>query len=101
MQRLSRHRLELVVGIASLMLLGYFAWQGFSGSRSIHFRDRLALQYAQVSADLATVANRRKLLEERVQQMRPESVDVDLVDEFARRDLSLAHGNEFVIRLPQ
>ncbi len=99
MQRLSRHRLEFLVGGLSLALLCYFAWQGFSGPRSIHYRDQLSRQFAQVSADLAGVVNQRKALEGRVQQMRPESVDADLVDELARRDLSMAHLDEFVVKL--
>ena len=101
MSRIKRHRLEILVGGSCFALLCYFSWQGFCGPRNIHYRDQLSRQYAQVSADLAGITNQRRALEGRVQQMRPESVDADLVDEFARRDLSMAHANEFVVKLPQ
>ncbi|MDE2384731.1 MAG: septum formation initiator family protein [Alphaproteobacteria bacterium] len=101
MHRLARHRLEILVGLSCLALLGYFGWQGFYGPRSIHYRDQLTLQYAQLSADLAAVGNRRKALEARVQQMRPESVDADLVDEMARKLLNMGKATDFVVRLPE
>ena len=94
-----RHRLEFLVSIASLAVFGYLAWQGVYGPRSIHYRDNLANQLAQSKADFITVFNQRKMLEGRVQQMRPESVDADLLDEFARRNLNMAKPTDLVVNL--
>ena len=99
MQNLAKHRLELIVCIAALSMLGYFGWQGVSGPRSFHFREQLDRHDAQLKADLATVQAQRQVLESRVQQMRPESVDADLVDQFARANLNMAAANDYVVLL--
>jgi len=94
-----RHRLEFLVTLASLAILGYLTWQGFYGPRSFHYRDNLINQLAQSKADFVAVSNQRQTLEARVQQMRPESVDIDLLDEFARRDLNMAKPTDLVVNL--
>jgi cell division protein FtsB len=94
---LRRHRLELVVASASLALLAYVSWQGLYGPRSFHYRDRLQWRFAQLDADLASVTNQRLARETQVQRLRPESIDADLVDEMARRDLNMAGKNDLVV----
>jgi len=97
MQLIRKHRLELIVASGCIALLGYVAWQGFDGPRSFHYRDTLARQSAQLEADLAAVVAQRVAREEQVQRLRPESVDADLVDEIARRDLNMAASNDLVV----
>ena len=94
-----RHRMELLVCCVCLALLGYFCWQGFYGFRSIHYREKLSGQVATVAADLNAVLHQRKALEARVQMVRPGSVDADLIDELARRDLNMGKMSEVVVNL--
>ena len=94
---IQRHRLELIVAGACLALLGYVAWQGVYGPRSFHYRDKLGRQYAQMQADLVAVSGERVAREEQVQRLRPETIDADLVDELARRDLNMAAPSDFVV----
>jgi len=94
---IQRHRLELIVAGACLALLGYVAWQGVYGPRSFHYRDKLGRQYAQMQADLVAVSGERVAREEQVQRLRPETIDADLVDELARRDLNMAASSDFVV----
>jgi cell division protein FtsB len=96
---IQRHRLEFLVSFSVLAMLGYLAWQGMYGPRSFHYRDNLVNQLAQSKADFITIENQRKTVENRVQHMRPESVDADLLDEFARRDLNMAKPTDLVINL--
>jgi cell division protein FtsB len=97
MMLIRKHRLELIVASGCLALLGYVAWQGVDGPRSFHYRDSLARQSAQLDADLAAVVAQRVAREEQVQRLRPETVDADLVDEIARRDLNMAASNDLVV----
>ncbi len=94
---IQRHRLELIVAGACLALIAYVAWQGVYGPRSFHYRDRLARQYAQLQADLAAVSGQRVTREEQVQRLRPETIDADLIDELARRDLNMAGPSDLVV----
>ena len=99
MQRILRHRLELLVCLSSLILLSYFAWQGLSGPRSTHYRDQLNQHYALLNAELAGIAHRRADLDTRVKMLRPESMDADLVDQLARQDLNMGVGGDIIVRL--
>ncbi len=94
-----RHRMELLVCMVCLAMLGYFCWQGFYGIRSIHYREKLSSQVATVAADLNSVTHQRKALEARVQMVRPGSVDADLIDEIVRRDLNMGNNSEVVVIL--
>ncbi len=94
---LRQHRLEFIVSFASLAMLGYFSYQGMYGPRSFYYRDQLVHQVAQLNADYKAVNDLRVNLETRVQQMRPESVDADMLDEFARRDLSMGKASDLIV----
>lgn len=96
---ITRHRMELLVSLACLGLLGYFCWQGFYGFRSIHYRDTLTKQVASLTADFNAVANQRKALEARVQMVRPGTMDADLVDEMVRRDLNMGKSSDVIVLL--
>ncbi len=94
-------RFEYVVSIGCFALLGYFAWYALEGSRGLSFRDKLSVQRASLETELNAVRSQRLALEQRVIQLRPESVDADLADEMARRLLSVGKANELIVRLQQ
>ena len=97
MHFIARHRLELVVAAACFSLLGYFAWQGLHGPRSLHTRTELSARLAQLNLDFSQIQTQRLNLETRVSQMRPGSVDADLVDELARASLNMGDKTELVV----
>jgi len=94
-------RFDFLVSAGCLALLGYFAWYALEGPRGLGFRDRLMAQRASLQGELEKVHDARVAFEQRVVQLRPESVDPDLADELARRTLSMAKANELVVILPQ
>ncbi len=87
-----------------LVLLGvglatYFGYHALSGSRGL-------VAWRQVSAELATgqqeldqVRAEREALERKVKRLRPESLDPDLIDELARRQLSFVGPLDVLILL--
>ncbi len=95
------HRLEMIVSICCIAMLVYFGFQATVGGRGFAYRDALVLRKDQLNAQLVTLATQRVALEGRVQQLRPGTVDQDLVDEMARRQLNMGTATEFVVRLPQ
>ncbi len=94
-----RHRMELVVSIACMGLIGYLCWQGFYGVRSIHYRSTLSHKFATLTADYNGIANQRKVLENRVKMVQPGTMDADLVDEMARHDLNMGNATDVVVML--
>lgn len=99
MNLIFRHRMELLVSIACLGLLGYLCWQGFYGVRSYHYRDMLSLKLANLTADFQGVANERKILEAKAKTVQPGTMDADLVDEMARHDLNMGKATDIVVLL--
>ncbi len=96
--RLSRPtRFAPVVSLGCLLILGYFAWHAWHGPRGYAYQEQLSGKLALLEVDRLDVAKRRSVLEARVSLMRPEHVDLDMLDELARSTLSMLRSNELVI----
>ena len=96
-----RNRLSLLVMLACLSLLVAIGWQGIYGPRNVEFRKKLVEKAASAQAGLTTVSTERKALEQRVSLLRPGTIDADMVDEIARRDLNLGGKHDIIAHLPQ
>ena len=95
-----RNRLSFLVMFSCLSLLGAIGWQGFYGHRNIEFQKRLAAKAANAQTELDAVSDKRSALETRVSMLRPGTVDDDLVDEIARRDLNMGGKLDVIAQLP-
>jgi cell division protein FtsB len=92
-------RLDWVVTVCSLALLGYIGWQVQQGPRGYGYLSDLTAKAASLQAEHEQLCQRNKVFEDRVQLLRPESVDPDLIDELARRDLALADHNDLIVQI--
>lgn len=96
-----RSKLKPLLGPAgSLLLLAYFAYHSVEGEYGLTALNRLMDEEVQLTAELAEIKDDRAALEARVELMRPESLDPDMIDERARQALNLAHPEDIVIFLP-
>ena len=93
-----RHKFDLVVMMVCMALLGYFGWHGYYGPRSFAHRDEAHARVAQLEEKLAAIRQESGKLEARVQLMRPESIDPDMLDELARRELEYAKPGDLILR---
>jgi cell division protein FtsB len=71
------------------------------GSRGLLAWRQLNLDIAATQQDLAAAHAERQALEEKVRRLRPGSLDPDLIDELARRHLSLAGPLDVIILLDE
>ena len=90
-------KFDSIVTCACLGLLGFFAWHAWEGPRGFRFSEKLKIQSAQLTADLAAIQKQRTSFEQRVALLRPESVDPDMLDEMARQTLDVAKPNELIV----
>lgn len=88
---------DIVVLIFCLLLHGYFGWHYLYGSRSIATLDATEKQAEALLAELAGEIAVRQALEARVALLRPESLDLDMLDEMARRSLYYHDPAELVV----
>ncbi len=100
--RLARLRsLDVLVGCCCVAMLAYFGFHAFHGGRGYGHRDQLAAQLEAVAKEAAVISEQRVAIEDRVKLMRPESIDPDLLDELARRELFLGKPNDIVVKTSQ
>jgi cell division protein FtsB len=97
------HRLEarhwLVLFAYGLAI--YFGYHAVVGGRGLLAWRQLNQDIAATQQDLAAVRAERQALEEKVRRLRPDSLDPDLIDELARRHLSLAGPLDVIILLDE
>ncbi len=84
-----------------LLLLAYFVYHTVYGRKGIITEQQLQTQLNQSQINLKSVEGDRKAMERRVQGLKPESLDTDLLDEEARRQLGLTKPEEKVILTPE
>ena len=93
-----RRRARLVIGpVLGISLVVYFAYHLVQGDRGLLAWMRLNQQVREVKTTLAAVEAERSTLERRVDLLRPEHLDRDMLDEQARSQLNLIGPNETVI----
>jgi cell division protein FtsB len=99
MHFLQRKRLEILVGTGCVALLSYFIWQAEMGPRGFNYQKSLEAQGVKLSTDFEKMKQQRKLLEDKVAELRPDSIDPDLLDEMARQSLNFASANQYLVYL--
>ena len=92
-----KHRFDLLVSAICLVMLAYFSWHAYKGPRSFGHRDALMARAVQLDTDLVKLKSAQAVLESRVQLMRPESIDPDMLDELARRSLEYVGPDELIV----
>ena len=78
--------------------LGYFGYHAFHGYYGILARDRLDAEAAVLSERLETLKLEHARYERRVEMLRSESLDADLVDVAAREALNRIRSDEVVLQ---
>jgi cell division protein FtsB len=83
----------LVLGVAS----GYLVWGASKGERGLKAKAGYDAQAAQLQAELTQLQAERERWRRRVESMRSEAVDRDLLDEEARAVLDRVGKDDVVI----
>ncbi len=90
-------RYDMLVSLACLALLSSFAWYAHKGPRGYDYRSGLDIKIAELAAENVKLVSEKQMLEKRVQSMRPEHIDRDMLEELAHGDLKMAYPNELIV----
>jgi cell division protein FtsB len=93
---LARQHWPVMLGLG---LAVYFGYHAVSGSRGLLAWRQLAWQLEATERELASLREERQVLEHKVGRLRDDSLDPDLIDELARRQLSLVDPLDVIILL--
>src|SRR4051794_7962850 len=83
-------KFDLIVMAACIALLGYLGWHAFKGPRGFDRMAELTVEQAKLKGELGQITAEREALDRHVALMRPDTVDPDMLDEFARKSLEFA-----------
>jgi cell division protein FtsB len=81
----------------ALSVVGYFIYHSIQGDRGILAWVQLQDRLSQSVAELNKIMLERQNLEEKVQALRPESINRDLLDQQVRLKLGYTRPDEIVI----
>ncbi len=80
-----------------LLAICYFSYHLIEGDRGLFAYLKLQQEMQVQNAELQLSTLEKNKLEKRVQLMNPENLDLDMLEERARKVLGLAHPDEVVI----
>lgn len=80
--------------------VAYFSQQAYVGAHGLVASREFEAEIATLSAELAALKETRDAYEHRIDLMRSERLDPDLLDEQARVDLGWLHPQDRVIQAP-
>ncbi|MGE3770871.1 MAG: septum formation initiator family protein [Bdellovibrionales bacterium] len=89
----------LGLGVAALLGL-YFTYHAVYGTQGLRREQVLAKDVQAKQEELDKLHAEREALEKRTQGLRPESIDPDMLDEEARKQLGYGKDGEKVILTP-
>jgi cell division protein FtsB len=100
----SRTRIRSVLSTLGLyagaaLLIGYFWAHAHSGDHGLKAKQDLVEQAADLSRELDDLRVERKAWEHRVELLRPNAVDPDLLEERARAQLDYTHPRDITLML--
>lgn len=96
LRRQGRHIIASIFGVA---VIGYFAFHAVEGERGLRAYFALNLQTELAREERDALRHDRMTIERRVNLLKPESLDLDMLDERARTILNKVHEDDFVVLL--
>ncbi len=99
--RLRAYALPIAFYCFSAAVSGYFLWHATNGQRGLKTRDEYSQKVADLQAMLDTLQAERASWRRKIELVRGEEIDRDVLDEQARAQLGRIHKNEVVVLLPQ
>jgi cell division protein FtsB len=96
---ITRLRRQHWLVVVALVLMAYFTYHAINGSRGLIAWHQYEEELEAAEQELAGLEAGRQALERKVRRMRHDGLDADLLDEVARRTLSLAGPEDVIIFL--
>jgi len=95
-RRLRRQHWAALLGLS---LAAYFGYHAVNGSRGLFAWQQVTMDLEASRQELERLRAERAALEGRVVRLRHDSLDPDLIDELARKELSLVEPLDVIILL--
>lgn len=100
-QETAQHLKAFSIPALVLFVLVYTYYQLLTGDRGLLVWYELSQQVNLTKQQNAALAQQKEMLGTKVARLRPETLDLDFVDELIRRTLPMMRKDEIVLYLPQ
>lgn len=94
---MGRRFFSILIFFGSFGLLGYMAWHAFDGPRSFEHEKKLLVELASLKAEEHSLRKERERFQDKILLLRAETLDLDLLDETARRLLGYMPAEEVMV----
>jgi len=98
-QRRKTNRGRYVVPILAVAFLAYFGFHAYHGDLGVYSTEKLDTDEAALKVKLAALEETRGKLQHRVDLLHDGTIEQDMLDEQARRQLNLSRPDEVTIML--
>ena len=88
---------QIAVPVFGALVVGYFAYHSMKGDHGLNAYIKLSGELAKAEEVLQERRSKREVIEHRTNLLRPDNLDLDILDERARDVLNLLNVNERVI----
>jgi cell division protein FtsB len=99
--RQRRRITQILSPVIAAAVVAYFAYYTVEGERGLIALARLQADSAHAEEELAQLKKEREALELKVTSLRPDSIDLDRLDERTRGLLNDTRPDELIIKLPE
>ena len=91
--------LQLTLWVFIACLIGYFGYHGVHGERGLRAHRNFEAEIAALNDKLHELEQERKTIEARVARFEPSTVDRDMLDEQARKNLGWLDPKDRILSL--
>jgi cell division protein FtsB len=100
----TRKRLRSILNTLGLyvmaaLLIGYFGVNAYNGNHGLRAKEDIDRQTATLSAELARLRSERTLWERRIDLLKGDNIDPDMLDERARALLDYVDPNDLIMMI--
>ncbi len=88
---------SLIIPAIAVCFSGYFAYHAYHGAFGMEARKQFDREADRLRAQLAGLTQEKTTIERRVQLLRPQSLESDMLDERGRDILGFAQANEVAV----
>lgn len=100
-QKRRTNRSRFILPILTVGVLSYFGYHIYHGEYGLYSRVVVEKHIASLNLELKKLEAQRAVLEKKVSSLRDGTIEKDMLDEYARKNLNLAAPNELSIMTPK
>src|ERR1700712_1296661 len=100
-RRLRSFLTALALYVGAALLIGYFGVNAYTGDHGLRAKQDLDQQFASLNEELARLKSDRLQWQRRVELLKSESIDPDMLDERARSMLGYSDPHDLTLMLKQ